>query len=48
MNVDFIDCYAAALAKARGCLVVTEDREFRKFSDVTARRPEEVVKQFEK
>jgi predicted nucleic-acid-binding protein len=46
LNVDFIDCYAAALAKARGCIVITNDRDFRKFADVTARRPEEVVQQF--
>lgn len=46
MNVDFIDCYTAALAKAQGCIVVTDDRDFRKFADVTARRPEEVVRQF--
>ncbi|MFZ5494480.1 MAG: PIN domain-containing protein [Verrucomicrobiota bacterium] len=45
-HVDFIDCYAAALAKARGCAVVTEDRDFRKFTDVTAHRPEEVIRQF--
>jgi predicted nucleic-acid-binding protein len=48
LNVDFIDCYTAALAKDRGCVVITEDRDFRKLSDVTAHRPEEVVKQFEK
>lgn len=47
-NVDFIDCYAAALAKARGGVVITEDRHFRKFPDVTALRPEAVVKSFEK
>ncbi len=46
VNVDFIDCYAAALAKAQGCVVVTDAREFRKFADVTARRSEEIVKQF--
>jgi len=48
VNVDFIDCYTASLAKARGAMVVTEDRDFRKFVDVTAQRPEEVVKQFER
>lgn len=48
VNVDFIDCYAAALAKARGAVVVTEDRDFRKFADVTARRPEEVAKPFQR
>jgi predicted nucleic-acid-binding protein len=48
VNVDFIDCYTAALAKGRSAVVVTEDRDFRKFADVTARRPEEVVKQLQK
>ena len=43
MNVDFIDGYAAALAKVHGCPVLTEDRDFRKFPDVTARRPSEVI-----
>ena len=47
LNVDFIDCYTAALAKVRGCIVVTDDRDFRKFADVMACRPEEVIKQFE-
>jgi predicted nucleic-acid-binding protein len=42
-NVDFIDCYTAALAKHTGHPVVTEDRDFLKFSDVTAQRPEEVI-----
>jgi len=46
VNVDFIDCYAAALAKARSSVVITNDRDFRKFADVTARRPEAVVQQF--
>jgi len=48
VNVDFIDCYAAALAKTRGAVVVTDDRDFRKFTDVPARRPGEIVKQFQK
>jgi predicted nucleic-acid-binding protein len=43
VNVDFIDCYIAALAKDQGCPVVSEDRDFRKFSDVTTRRPSEVI-----
>ncbi len=43
VNADFIDCYTAALAKHAAAVVVTEDRDFRKFSDVTARRPTEVV-----
>jgi predicted nucleic acid-binding protein len=42
-NLDFIDCYTAALAKHTGGSVVTDDRDFRKFSDVTAQRPEEVI-----
>lgn len=43
VNVDFIDCYTAALAKHAGCPVVTEDRDFRKFPDVTARSPADVI-----
>ena len=46
INVDFIDCYAAALAKHAGCPVVTEDRDFRKFPDVVSRRPAEVLARF--
>ena len=48
VNVDFIDCYIAALAKDRGCPVVSEDRDFRKFSDVTTRRPSEVIESMKK
>jgi len=48
VNVDFIDCYMAAFAKSRGAVVVTEDRDFRKFPDVVARRPEEIIKHFAK
>jgi len=43
VKVDFIDCYAAALAKHAGCPLVTEDRDFRKFPDVVALRPAEVL-----
>jgi len=46
VNVDFIDCYAAALAKHAGCPVVTEARDFRKFPDVISRRPAEVLQRF--
>jgi len=46
VNVDFIDCYTAALAREHGVPIVSEDRDFRKFSDVTSRRLEEVVKEF--
>jgi len=48
VKVDFIDCYMAALAKAHGSVVITDDRDFRKFADVTARRPEEIVREFTK
>ncbi len=48
VNVDFIDYYMAAFAKSRGAVVVTEDRDFRKFPDVVARRPEEIIKHFAK
>jgi len=48
LNVDFIDCYTAALAKFVGCPVITEDRDFRKFSDVTAQRPAEVIEHFDR
>jgi len=48
VNVDFIDCYTAALAKDRGCSVVTEDRDFRKFTDVTTRKPGELVESLKK
>ena len=46
VNVDFIDCYTAALAKHTNCPVVTEDRDFRKFPDVVAQRPVEVLQRF--
>lgn len=43
LNVDFIDCYTAARATQAGCPVITEDQDFRKFADVAARTPAEVV-----
>ena len=46
INVDFADCYTAALAKQAACPVVTEDRDFRKFPDVVAQRPAEIVQRF--
>jgi predicted nucleic acid-binding protein len=46
VNVDFIDCYAAALAKHTGCPMVTEDRNFKKFTDLVSRRPAEVLHRF--
>ena len=43
LNVDFIDCYTAALAKGSGRPVITDDRDYRKFSDITAQSPGEVI-----
>jgi predicted nucleic-acid-binding protein len=48
VNVDFIDCYIAALAKDQACPIVSENRDFRKFSDVTTRRPLEVIESLKK
>jgi len=38
-RVDFMDCYLAAVAHARGIPVATFDRAFRKFTDIEWRRP---------
>jgi predicted nucleic acid-binding protein len=38
-RVDFMDCYLAAEAKARGIPVVSFDRDFRKFDDIEWRHP---------
>ena len=44
VNVDFPDCYAAALA-ARGATPVTSyDRDFRKFPDVTCHSPDDILR----
>ena len=44
VNVDFPDCYAAALG-ARGAMpVASYDRDFRKFPDVTCQSPDEIVR----
>jgi len=45
-RVDFVDRYAAALAKHAGCPVVTEDRDFKKFTDIVSRRPADVLRRF--
>ena len=42
-NLDFIDCYTAALSKHTGQPVITMDRDFRKFTDITALRPHEAI-----
>jgi predicted nucleic acid-binding protein len=38
-RVDFMDCYLAAAAKARGIPVASFDRDFRKFGDIELRTP---------
>jgi predicted nucleic acid-binding protein len=38
-RVDFMDCYVAAAAAARGVPVCSFDRDFRKFSDIDWRPP---------
>lgn len=43
IKVDFIDCYTAALAKASGQAVITDDRDYRKFSDIKAQGPADVI-----
>lgn len=40
-RLDFMDCYLAAEAKARGIPVVSFDRDFRKFDDIEWRQPGE-------
>lgn len=42
-NVDFIDCALAAAGVATGLSVVTFDQDYRKFGDVTAKRPRELL-----
>lgn len=43
VNVDFPDCYAAALASANGYPVTSYDRDFRKFPDIECQLPEEIL-----
>lgn len=42
-NVDFIDCALAAAGAATGLPVATFDKDYRKFGDVTAKRPRELL-----
>jgi predicted nucleic-acid-binding protein len=44
INADFVDCYAAAIAAHRATPVASYDRDFRKFTDVTCLKPEEISK----
>ena len=43
LNIDFIDCALAAAGAATGLPVATFDKDFRKFGDVTAKRPRELL-----
>ena len=45
-NVDFVDCALAAAGLATGLPLVTYDRDYRKFPDVTAKRPSEMLATF--
>jgi predicted nucleic acid-binding protein len=40
-NVDFADAYTASLAARDGMKISSYDRDYRKFSDVTAIEPPE-------
>jgi predicted nucleic-acid-binding protein len=42
-NVDFTDCALAAAGAVSGLPLVTYDKDFRKFGDVIARRPGEML-----
>jgi len=44
VNADFPDCYAAALASQHAQPVATYDRDFRRFADVVAQTPDEILK----
>ena len=39
INVDYMDCYLAAVAYARGCTISSFDRDFRKFKDIDWKIP---------
>ena len=43
VNVDFPDCYAAALAASCATSLTSYDRDFRKFADVTCLKPEAIL-----
>ena len=44
LNADFPDCYAAAIATYNAMPVVSYDRDFRKFADLTCLKPDEILK----
>jgi predicted nucleic acid-binding protein len=39
VNVDYMDCYLAAVSADRNCPVITFDQDFRKFKDIKSRIP---------
>ena len=43
VNVDFPDCYAAALAAGGATPITSYDRDFRKFPDVTCHSPDDIL-----
>ena len=43
VNVDYPDCYTAALALTRGQCVASYYRDFRKFKDIDWKTPEQVI-----
>jgi predicted nucleic acid-binding protein len=44
VNVDFPDCYAAALAAQGATPVTSYDRDFRRFPDVTCHSPDDILR----
>jgi predicted nucleic-acid-binding protein len=44
IDADFQDCYTAAIADHSASPVAIYDRDFRKFTDVTCLKPEEILK----
>lgn len=44
INTDFSDCYAAAIAARGATPIASYDRDFRRFTDVTCLKPEEILK----
>ena len=47
-SVDFPDCYAAACGRHDACAVTSYDRDFRKFTDVVTRTPDDILKELAK
>jgi predicted nucleic-acid-binding protein len=43
INADYTDCYAAALSAQTSHAVVTYDRDFRKFTEITWHSPAEAI-----